>query len=185
MKKWVISLLMLLCLTGCSPNAEIERGMTVRTSLLQADGCSFDVQILADYGDKSYEFSEGCSFDSQGNMSFTVKAPQSIEGIAGTVNSTEGKLTFEDTALYFDPMTDDQVSPVTAPWILVKTLRSGNLTSACEEDSFLRLTLEDSFAENPLLVDVWLDSANQPVRGEILYDGRRILSLNVVNFRIV
>ena len=102
--------------------------MDFRAKLL-AQAVSFDAEITADYGDKTYTFAMHCESDTKGDMTFTVTAPESIAGISGTISASGGKLTFSDTALAFDLMADDQLSPVSAPWILMKTLRSGYLTS--------------------------------------------------------
>ena len=47
------------------------------------------------------------------------------------------------------------------------------------------MTINDSYEEDALTLDIWLDSQNNPVRAEILYDGRRILTLNIQNFQIL
>lgn len=185
MKKTVGLLLLVFLLSGCSgASREIERGMALRAKLLKATCCSFDTQITADYGDKTYQFSMACQGDAQGNLTFTVTAPETIAGITGQVTSQGGKLTFDDVALQFDLMADDQVTPVSAPWILLKTLRSGYLTAAGMEGDQLRLTVDDSYEDDALTLDIWLDGDDLPVRAEILYDGRRILSLSVANFQV-
>lgn len=186
MKRTGILLLLVLLLSGCTGvRREIERGMQLRAKLLAAQGCSFDAEVTADYGDKIYTFTMICSADSRGNLAFTVSEPETIEGITGTISDEGGALTFDDTALQFDLMADDQISPVSAPWILLKTLRGGYLTSAAVEEELLRLTIDDSYEEDALQLDIWLNSEDIPVRSEILYDGRRILSLTVSNFQIL
>ena len=185
MKRALALVLLLLMLAGCSTEPkEIQRGMALRSKLLSAQSCSFDAKITADYGDKLHTFSMACQGDNQGNLTFTVTEPESIAGITGTVSDEGGKLTFDDAALHFELLADDQVTPVSAPWILLKTLRSGYLTSACEEDGMLRLTIDDSYEDDALHLDIWLNEEDVPLRGEILYDDRRILSLDVANFTI-
>lgn len=185
MKKVGVLTILLLFLVGCSnTSSEIERGMALRSKLLQAETVTFDAEITADYGDKVYTFTLACQGDSQGNLSFAVTAPESIAGITGRVTNEGGKLTFDDTALQFNLMADDQITPVSAPWILLKTLRSGYLTSACMEGDQLRLTIDDSYEEDALNLDIWLDAEDIPAAADILYDGRRILSLAVTNFTI-
>ena len=185
MKRTALVLILLLFLTGCaSAGKEIERGMALRSRLLSAEGCSFDAAVTADYGDKVYAFSLFCEGDSKGNLSFSVTEPESIAGITGSITDEGGKLTFDETALQFDLMADEHLSPVSAPWILLKTLRSGYLTSACMEESLLRLTIDDSYDEDALQLDIWLDAGDLPLRAEILFDERRILSIDVTNFQI-
>lgn len=161
----------------------MERGLALRSTLLAAKGCSFEAEITADYGDSIHVFSVSCSADSQGNLTFTVTKPETIAGISGTVSESGGKLTFDETALQFPMLADDQVTPVTAPWLFLKTLRSGYITSVCNEDALLRLTINDSYEADALQVDIWVNENDQPIRSEILYDGRKILSLNVINFQ--
>lgn len=184
MKTGAISLVLLILLTGCSADSEIERGMALRSALLQGDACSFQASIKADYADKACQFLLECSFDGNGGMTFSVLEPESIAGITGRIDGGNGALTFEDTALHFGLLADDQLSPVAAPWILIKTLRSGYLTSACMDGEQLMLTIDDSFQEDALTLDIWLNSSDLPERAEILYDGKRILSVDAENFVI-
>lgn len=185
MKKAASLLLTLLLLTGCSnARAQIDRAMELRARLLAADGCSFTARITADYGDDLHTFGMECVGDSLGSLNFTVTEPESIAGITGIISQEGGRLTFEDTALEFPLLADDQLTPVCAPWIFLKTLRSGYLTSAGEEGELLRLTIDDTYEEDALHLDIWLDAENSPVQADILYDGRRILSLAITDFRI-
>lgn len=156
--------------------------MTFRSNLLSAEGCRFDASITADYGDELYAFSMECQVDASGNLTFSLTEPEALSGISGTVSDEGGRITFEDTALTFPLLTDDQLSPASAPWIFVKTLRSGYLTSACMEDGMLRLSMDDTYEEDALHLDIWMDENRMPVRGDILYDGRRILSVEVEDF---
>ena len=184
MKKLSVLLIVLLFLSGCSgKQEELERAMTLRAKLLASE-CSFDAKITADYGDKLYVFAMTCQGDSRGNLAFTVTEPESIAGITGILSQDGGKLTFDDTALAFPLMADDQLTPVSAPWIFLKTLRGGYLASANMEEELLHLTIDDSYEEDALQLDIWLDGQNLPVQSDILYDGRRILTVQVSNFTL-
>ena len=184
MKKLSVLLIVLLFLGGCSgKQEELERAMTLRAKLLASE-CSFDAKITADYGDKLYVFAMTCQGDSRGNLTFTVTEPESIAGITGLISQDGGKLTFDDTALAFPLMADEQLTPVSAPWILLKTLRGGYLASANMEEELLHLTIDDSYEEDALQLDIWLDGQNLPVQSDILYDGRRILTVQVSNFTL-
>ena len=178
-------MLALLLLGGCKgPEAELDRAMGLRAKLL-ASSVSFDAEITADYGSEVHTFSVYCEGDSQGNLGFRVTAPETIADVTGRIDGGEGKLTFRDTALVFPLLAEDQLSPVSAPWIFYRTLRGGYITAAGMEDELLRLTIDDSYEEDALTLDIWLDGQDNPIRAEILYDGRRILTLTIENFRIV
>ena len=184
MKKISALVLVLMLLSGCSgKQKELEQAMTLRAKLL-ASQCCFEAKITADYGDKLYVFTMQCEGDTRGDLSFTVLEPESISGIAGVISKEGGKLTFDDTALAFPLMADDQLTPVSAPWILLKTLRGGYLRSANTEEELLHLTIDDSYEEDALQLDIWLNGDSQPVQADILYDGRRILTLQVSNFTL-
>ena len=183
--KLLAVMLALLLLGGCKgPEAELDRAMGLRAKLL-ASSVSFDAEIMADYGSEVHTFSVYCEGDSQGNLGFRVTAPETIADITGRIDGGEGKLTFRDTALVFPLLAEDQLSPVSAPWIFYRTLRGGYITAAGMEDELLRLTIDDSYEEDALTLDIWLDGQDNPIRAEILYDGRRILTLTIENFRIV
>ena len=185
MKKVMSLLLALLVLPGCANARDhIDRAMALRAKLLAGSGCSFTASVTADYGDAVHNFQLDCTADGQGNLSFTVTSPESISGITGALSADGGKLTFDDTALEFPLLADGQVAPVTAPWIFLKTLRSGYLTAAGADGDLLRLTIDDTYEEDALHLDIWLDQEDLPVQADILYDGRRILSLAIGNFRI-
>lgn len=177
-------MLMLVLLTGCTGKDELlDRAMTLRADLIAQD-VSFDAQITADYGDETYTFSMHCRSMTNGDLTFEVTKPESIAGITGTVSTTGGKLTFDDAALAFELMADGQLSPVSAPWVLMKTLRSGYLTSVTEEEESLRVSIDDSYEEDPLHLDIWLGDNDLPKTAEIYWQGRRLLSVNVSNFTL-
>lgn len=184
MKRFAVFLLVLL-LSGCAENDGLQTGMELRSRLLQSNGCSFSVDIRGDNGREISEFSMDCTADEKGNIRFTVTAPESISGISGKLSASGGALTFDDTALDFGLFPEGTVSPVSAPWIFLNTLRSGNLLSACEEDGSVRLSVDDSYAEDALRLDIWLDGSDLPVRAEVLRSGRRILTLDVRSFTIL
>lgn len=185
MKRITAVLIAIVILTGCTGKRdELDRAMKLRASLLGCLGCSFDVTISADYGDEVHQFAMSCQSGGRGDLQFTVTQPESIAGITGTISSGEGKLTFDDVALQFPLLADEQVTPVSGPWILMKTLLGGYLTAANEEEDLLHLTINDSYEEDALQMEIWLNADDLPINAEILYDGRRIVTMTVENFQI-
>lgn len=185
MKRIIPVLIICLLLAGCSgQRAELDRAMALRAKML-SQPIAFDAVITADYGDKTYTFRAACQVDARGDLSFTVREPETIAGITGKVSEAGGKLTFDDKALSFPLLADEQISPVAAPWVLIRTLRSGYLTSCAVEGGALRLAVDDSYEDDALHLDIWLDGNDLPCRSEILWQGRRILSVSVENFTFV
>lgn len=158
--------------------------MQLRVQLLSCENCCFDAKITADYGDEVYQFSMTCRATSDGTVTFSVTEPERLAGIAGTIASGAGELTFDDTALSFPLLADDQVTPISGPWILMKTLLGGYLTDCVQEEDLLHLTIDDSYEEDAMQLEIWLDEQDAPVAAEIYYDQRRIVTMEVENFRI-
>ena len=172
-------------LCGCGRNNDgLDRALSMRQRL-QGAACSFDCTVTADYGEKIHVFSMRCTADLSGDMTFEVLSPETITGITGIVSQSKGKLTFDDKALAFELMADGQFSPVSAPWILIHTLRGGYLTSCTETDYGMLLCIDDSYESDPLRLDVRMDMDGNPISAEILWQGRRILSMEIENFQLL
>ncbi len=183
--KRVLILCLAVLLTGCAASDKaLSRAMTMRQQL-QNSGCSFDCTVTADYGSVIHSFTMRCAADQQGTLTFEVQSPESISGITGTIEKNKGKLTFDDKALAFDLLADGQLSPVSAPWVLIHTLRGGYLASCAEIEDGLLLSIDDSYEEDPLRLDIRMDEDGKPKTAEILWQGRRILSMEVENFEFV
>ena len=186
LKTLICLLLCAVLLSGCAGKTDLsDRAIALRSKLQAAEGCTFDAAVTADYGDQTYTFAMGCRVDAHGNLYFTVKEPQSISGITGLFNRSGGKLTFDNHMLAFPMLADGQVTPVSAPWLLYKTLTGGYFHTAVQEGELLHLQIHDSYEDQALHLDIWLGEEDMPVRAEVLYQNRRILTLDVENFRIL
>lgn len=163
---------------------EMDRAICFRQKLLAAEGCSFTAEIYADYGLQMHRFSLLNTADQQGNISFSVTYPESIKGIQGAVAAEGGGLTFDGKVLAFPLMAEDSFSPVSAPWLLLKSLRGGHIVSAGMEDSLLRLTVHDGYEDNAITLDIWIDESDCPACADILFNGSKIVSMNVTDFRM-
>lgn len=163
----------------------MDQALLVRKHMLESKGCTFDALITADYGNKVYQFKMQCSADASGDLTFTVHEPESIKGISGTIQKEKGALTFDDRVLAFELLADGQVTPVTAPWLLVRTLRGGYIYACSTYEDGLAMTIYDSYEEDALQLQIWTDTQLLPVQAEILFRGRRILTIQVTGFAYV
>lgn len=180
-------LLSLLFLFGCSKgDSQMDRALLLRQTILDCAGCSFDAEITADFGDKTYGFSMNCQGKPDGSIGFTVVKPESISGISGIVEAKGGRITFEeDRCVAFPLLAEGEISPVSGPWVFYSALRSGYILACGTEGETLRLTLNDTYEEEAFQVDVWLDSEDTPISAEILWKGRRVLTIGIENFQIL
>ncbi len=178
MRRLLPLILSILFLFGCNGKDAMDDALALRHKILQASACSFTVLITADYGDVTYSFAMDSVADEKGNITFTVSAPETIAGITGKLTADGGSLTFDDVALAIPMLTDDQITPVSAPWILMRTLRGGYITSCTDG----RITIDDSYDDDALKLDITLNGEKIPSFVEIYWKNRRILTLEVKSF---
>ncbi len=169
-------------ISGCKSSGDaLDRALSLRNRLLDSDGCTFHAQITADYGEKIYTFGMDCKTDKEGNLKFSVTDPSTIAGITGKITTAGGAITFDDKVLAFQTMADGQVTPVTAPWLFIKTLRSGYLNGCTDGENGFEISIDDSYEEDALHLNILVEN-DLPVAGEIFWQGRRVLTLTVEEF---
>ena len=181
MKKRWLPLLMVFLL-GCSArDPAMEAALELRSRCLASQQVRFRAQVSADYIDRIEAFSLECTRNADETMSFLVLGPADIEGISGTVSGTEGTVEFDDTVLAFPLMAEGRLSPLSGCWVLMKAICSGNILAAGQEGELIHLTIDDSYADKALTVDLWL-SDGQVSEAEIAWEGRRCLTMTVEDF---
>ena len=179
----VCALFFSLILSGCSRSDEsMEKALALRKLFSEGNGCSFGTVITADYGDKLYTFSLDCQTDRDRNLTFTVREPSTIAGITGKITDAGGTILFDDKAVAFPIMADGQITPVSAPWVFIKTLRSGYLNGCTALDNGYQIAIDDSYQSDALHLNISVNAENQPIFSEIIWQNRRILTLSVENF---
>ena len=175
-------ILVLFLLSGCKGSENsLNRAVALRDRVLGGDGCSFSATVTADYGEQIYVFKMDCKTDREGNLSFAVTEPATIAGITGKVTGSGGAITFDDKVLAFQTIADGLVTPVTAPWLFMKTLRSGYLKDVAETEQGFEISIDDSYAEESLQLRI-RTAGDLPAFAEIFWQGRRILTVSVENF---
>lgn len=182
MKRLLSIFLMLLLFAGCSENNKEDKALQLRRDMLSGNGCSFDAVITADYGETIHVFSMRCSTDSNDVLTFAVTSPETISGISGKISDNGGQILFDDVVLAFPLMAEGQVSPVSSPWLFMKTLKGGYLSGYSDVDKGYMLRIYDSYEEESLVADILIGDNDLPEHCEIQWQGRRILSLDIRNF---
>lgn len=185
MKRIIVIALLALFLSGCSSRSELNEVMEFRDRILKSEGYAFCAHITADYGDAVYIFSMNCTFSESGDMTFTVVSPESLNGITGTVSSEQGTLTFDNEVLLFALLAEDQLTPISAPWLTSKALRSGYIQSCGIDGENIKVILDDSYAANALQVEIWFSKDMIPVAADISWQNRRILTIEIGSFSYV
>ncbi len=185
MRRFLVAVAVILCLGGCGTQVPLDQGLALRQALLDSQGCTFLAHLTLDLGDSVQVFSLECRADVAGDISFTVTAPEVISGITGELTGSGCDLTFEDLILALPDLAQGRLAPVTGPWILLHTLRSGYLHSCAGTEEGFCLTLDDSYGEDPIRLLVWVTGEHTLEAAEFYWEGRRILSLDVENFELL
>ena len=186
MKRRIWLLWLAVLLTGCGARVDsMGIALELRGKLNRAEECGFIANIVADYGDRTYTFTLDCMSGTDGDLVFRVISPESISGITGKLSRGGGELVFDDVALAFTVLTDGQLSPVSAPWIFLKALRSGYITSAGVVQDRVRIVIDDSYQEESLSLHLWLDEENMPALSEIYFQDRRIVTITISDYRML
>lgn len=179
-------ILVLLLLCGCSDSDKLmDRALLLRESVLSAKACTFTADISVDYQDAYYTFKLHCKADADGNLIFEVVEPETIYGITGIISYEGGRLTFDDQVLAFPTLAEGQITPVCAPWILLKTLRSGYISACSDLENGMLIKMHDSYADDALQLDIRTDGNDIPVSAEIFWKGRRAATILVEDFHIL
>ena len=88
---------------------------------------------------------------------------------------------FDDTVLAFPLMAEGRLSPLSGPWVLMKAIRSGCILAAGREGDMIHVTIDDSYDDHALTVDLWLEEGDLE-EAEIAWEGRRCLSMTFDDF---
>lgn len=185
MKRLCSVFLLLILLAGCAPaDKYMERAASLREKFVTLDS-AFTLHIHANGASSISAFSLDCKTQEEGKVVFEVLAPEAISGVTGELSAVGGALTFDEMAVSFPMLAEGRVSPVSLPWLLTNTLRSGYLSTCGKDGEHLRLTIYDSYADNALQMDIWIDEEETPRQVEVIWKNRMILSATIENFRFL
>ena len=94
-------------------------------------------------------------------------------------------MTFDSEILAFPIVADGYITPVSLPWLFVRTLQGGYIKAGGNDGEFYKVQMDDSYEEDPMTIDIWLDDKNLPIHCDLLWDNRRILSAEIKSFALL
>ncbi len=172
----------LFLLSACAePQSTVSQAVEFRAALVNAGGCIFRAEVMADFGDAVQSFSLECSADAEGRTQLTVIDPESIAGITATVTDAAGTITYDGMAMDFGLLADGQVIPAAAPALTVDCWLNAYIAAAGDEDGRYRVTYEKGYDEKVLTVDTWFENG-LPISADVCYNQQRILRLTLTDF---
>lgn len=186
MRRIITVICLLILLAGCGGNnAELDKAMTLRKNVISAEKCSFRASITAEYDDIIHSFDLKCETEKNHEMLFEVVKPDTIAGITGKITQSDGMLTFDNEMLAFALLIDGRLSPISAPWLMLQMIKGGYIVACGEEGDGAHIQLEDTYEGEKILLDLYTDKHNKPIRADIIWNGMRSLSVVVSDFSIV
>lgn len=186
MKRLFFVCLSVMFLLGCGNTRScVDSVVELRNRVLRAEGWAFTADITADYGDSIYTFKMKCEQEASGDMVVEVIAPDSISGIKAQISKGSGQLTFEDMTLAFAMVADEQITPISMPWLFMKALCGGYISTAGNDGSGIHAQIDDSYSGQQFTMDIWAEGDMTPQRAELIWNGKRILSMDIAEFQIV
>ena len=183
--KQALTGILIAALTGCTAGeAPMQRALDLRTSLMNAGGCSCTAAIRAEYEDRAYSFTVACTYTDDG-ANITVLQPREIAGISAAVSADGARVIFEDVELDLGQMAEGNVSAMSAGWLLPHCWESAYIDCAGTDGDLYRITYLEGYNEEELTVDTWLDETQTPVYAEVSYDGIRCLTIQYSDFQFL
>ena len=82
-------------------------------------------------------------------------------------------------------MIDNRLSPVAAPWLMLHMLKSGYISACGSSEDGMHIRIEDTYSNETVLLDLYTDKQNNPIRADIIWNGMRNLAIDVREFSAV
>ena len=185
MNKYVPIVFCVRFLFGCSNRSQIDHATALRNRIVTCEKCEFDTVVTLDYGDSTYSFRAVCVTDSSNNMKLKVIEPAPISGIEANIYADSGRFTFDNEILGFELIANDQIAPISIPWLFIEALRGGYIASCGNGDSGSFIRIDDSFKQTEYSLELWLNQENMPIGAELFWEGKRFASIKFNSFIIV
>lgn len=196
MRKGLLGVLMmgLLLLPACGAEGgvspEEELALAIRGEYLAMTGCTAQLSIAADYGQRVYEFELDAAVSGEETV-LTVTAPELIAGVTARTTGKEGALEFDGVILDTGELGPDGLSPMSAFPALLAAAKSGFITTCSMEEregeNLLRVACgePDGGAGQGVETVLWFrPDTHALTEGEILVEGLRVIRCQCKNFLV-
>ena len=177
-----------LLLTGCGRAEEGITAEQLRRFYRPMEGCSMVATVSCDQNGAVWKAEMRCGYESGGDCTVEVLAPESIAGVKAVFSGGDGLLAYEDLILNAGTLGSEQISPAACLPRLMDALRDGWLLEENREEwgqiPCLRLTVDQSGSQGgKILSTLWLRlDDGTPLRGEIAVDDKIILTAEFTSF---
>ena len=185
MKRFSCLVLCVCFLCGCtSAKQPMDQALDFRNKILNSGSCSFTAEVQATIDEDIYVFQMECIAEHTGILKFTVTEPETIAGVGGEISTSGASLNFDDVVLSVPMVADGRLNPLSSPWVLINSLRSGYLSGIGGYENGFLLSIDDSYKEDALRLNVYTTNDFTPQRTEIYHNGICIIAMQIDDFCI-
>lgn len=188
-----IIVVLALTLCGCTGSQEEdELALQLREDFLAMTGCSGQMELTADYGQRVYSYSVTFSGDQEQGMTLVLTAPEEVAGITAVIEHGQTNLVYDGVRLETGPLNEDGLSPLDALPALIRAVQSGCLAETGSEllgeTETLRLCYREPEQEAGASMEtvLWLDKDRKtPLRGELRSHDSTVIRCEFSAFNII
>lgn len=157
--------------------------LEVRGAYLSMEGCTAELELTADYGQRVYTYGMKVDWTREGETVLTLTAPEDVAGLRAHIAQGESALEYDGVWVETGPLNPDGLSPMDAPVALLTALREGYLASTgletVGEEEQLHLVVREPDAQPGTGTEIalWCDPVSGALlRGEIAQDGVTVIT---------
>ena len=175
-------LLLLLCACGAA-NTGAQTPIRLRTALNESGGCSFQLNLTADYGEYIRTFALACQGDVGGKTRLTVMEPELAHGITATVQGEDAQVSYEDTILAVEDFASRRISPMSAPFLLLRAWSEGYIQSTGMDGNLEQVHYLLGYGAQELEIVTWF-ADSLPLRAEVSDGTGVLISCEITDFNL-
>ena len=189
----VLMMTLWLALSACGGGATgaEQLALDIRGEYLAMEGCSAELAVTADYGQRVYEYGLTLEYRREGECVLTVISPEAVAGVTARLKDGSGSLEYDGVWVETGPLDEDGMSPMDAVPVLLEYAREGFIAECAmeewEQTQVLRVICRDPEAQagTGRECSLWFDpDSHALLRGELSRDGYTVIQCAFADFQM-
>ena len=190
----VLTITLCLALAACGGGAtEAEQlALVIRGEYLAMEGCTAELVITADYGQRVYEYGAALEYRRTGESVLTLTSPAEVAGVTARLENGSGSLEYDGVRVETGPLDESGMSPMDAVPVLLDCAAAGFIAECTmeqwEDGQVLRMICRDPEvpAGTGRECSLWFQpDSHALLRGEVAQDGFTVIQCVFSNFQAI
>ncbi len=188
----MISLCLALAACGGGASDAEQLALDIRGEYLAMEGCTAQLVLTADYGQRVYEYGLALEYRREGESVLTVTSPEAVAGVTGRLRDGSGYLEYDGVWVETGPLDDSGMSPMEAVPVLLRYATEGFIAECAMEtygqDTALRVICRDpeGQAGEGQECSLWFDpDSHVLLQGELSQDGFTVIRCIFSQFQMM